>query len=46
MNYLEAEPSRYKLRTHNSLFKYESFKECPPLKGAMGDELYCIGAKK
>ncbi len=42
INYLGAEPTRYQLRTYNFLSKIEFILECPPLKGAMGDDQLCF----
>ena len=45
MNYLGAEPARYQLRNHNFLSNIEFNLECPPLKGAMGDDQLCFRTK-
>ena len=42
MNYLGAEPARYQLRIHNFQSIIEFNLECPPLKGAMGDDQLCF----
>ncbi|REL37746.1 hypothetical protein DYD21_08165 [Rhodohalobacter sp. SW132] len=39
MNYLGAEPARYQIGSHTFLVDMEFILECPPLKGAMGDDL-------
>ena len=45
LNYLGAEPARYQLRIHNFLSIIEFNLECPPLKGAMGDDQLCFRTK-
>jgi len=42
MNYLGAEPTRYLLKTFNYLSNIEFILECPPSKGAMGDDQLCF----